>query len=208
MKFLTKYLTLTVALLSLLCVPAFAQVAPSGTCNNLTNGNSVILTVGNTQYFCPTGVSNPQWSQLPRLSILEATLNSANLHGIRMAHATYNFAVDGGVIGAITPATNFTLPKNAVVTNVAINSTTALTSGGSATIALGFTSGAGAASLLAATAVASYSANAFLQGIPVPQTASTWLKLSAPGQAQITVATAALTAGVIELYVWYYVSAS
>lgn len=207
MNFMNKVMTFAVVVLSLLlCVPALAQTAPSGPCNVLSNGNSVVYTVGTVQYFCPTGVTNPIWSQLPRLAPEELTLVSTNLQDIRMAHATYSFAVDGGAIGAITPAFNFTLPTNAVITNVALNSTTAVTSLGSATVAVGTTAGSSAASLVAATAKATWSANAFVQGIPVPPTASTWIKLTAAGQASITVATAALTAGVIEIYVWYYVS--
>lgn len=202
------FAVLAIALL-LTIIPLSAQSAPSGGCSLLPNGNSVMFTVGSTVFYCPpTGTGALNWAQLPRLAPTELTLNSTGLHVERMARAVYSFAVDGGVVGAITPATNFTLPVNAVITNVAINSTTALTSGGSATIAVGFTAGAAANSLKAATAVASYSANAFVQGVPVPQTASTWLKLTAAGQASITVAVAALTAGVLEIDVWYYVPAA
>lgn len=128
----------------------------------------------------------------------------------QMLHAKYNFSVDGGVVGLITPAVNVTIPANFVIQNVALNSTTAvLAAGGAATVSVGLSAGgAGAAALVAATAKASWSANAFVQGIPVPQTASGWIKMSAPGTVTITVATNALTAGVIEIYVFGYQSAS
>jgi hypothetical protein len=137
------------------------------------------------------------------------TANTAfGLSAQRVCHAQYSFTNDGGAVGTITPLNNCTLPANAVITNVAINSTTAVTSGGSATVAVGTTAGSSATSLLAATAKASFTANAFVQAVPVPATASTWVKMSAQGQPNITVATAALTAGIIEIYVFYYVSST
>ncbi len=134
---------------------------------------------------------------------------AASVGGYTVYHATYSFASDGGPTGLITPSVNATIPAKFVIQNVALNSTTAVTSGGSATVSVGISAGGGgAASLVAATAKASWSVNAFVQGIPVPQTASTWIKMSAPGVLTITVATTALTAGVIEIYVFGYLSAT
>lgn len=192
-------------------VMAFAQTQPSGPCNLNLSGSSPLYFWSGGASYCPPGVNQVWTPLLTTVPVPGSSLAANTVIGsspIQIAHATYSFAVDGGAIGAITPASNFTLPINAVITNVAINSTTALTSGGSATIAVGTSAGSAANSLKAATAVASYSTNAFLQGITVPQTASTWLKLTAAGQAQITVATAALTAGILEIYVFYYVSSS
>lgn len=125
---------------------------------------------------------------------------------LQVAHATYSFAVDGGgAPGLITPASNATIPINAVIYNCSINSTTAVT-GTSATVAVGTSAGSAANSLKAATAITSFTTNAFLQGIPVPQTASTWVKMTAAGSITITSATAALTAGIIEIFVFYFVS--
>lgn len=124
----------------------------------------------------------------------------------RVCHATYSFAVDGGVQGAITPVSTCLLPINAIINNVAINSTTAVTSLGSATVAIGTTAGSSATSILTATGKASFTLNGFVQSVPVPQTASTWVKMSAAGSVKITVATADLTAGVIEIFVYYIVS--
>src|SRR2546422_11642270 len=90
---------------------------------------------------------------------------------LRVAHAQYSFALDAGAISTFTPINNFTLPINSVVIGASLNSTTALTSGGSATIAVGLIGGGGATtSLVGATAVASWSSNAKVQAIPVPQT--------------------------------------
>lgn len=147
--------------------------------------------------------------------LTQQNLNNANIASLQaqlgqMLHARYNFAVDGGATGLITPAVNIVIPQNFVIQNVALNSTTAvLAAGGAATVSVGLSAGgAGAAALVAATAKASWSANAFVPGIPVPQTASTWIKMSVPGTVTLTVATNPLTAGVIEIYVFGYQSAS
>jgi len=154
-------------------------------------------------WICITGGTPGTW--LP-LSI--ATNTQFGTSPQLIGHAQYSFANDGGAVGAITPANNVTLPANAVIVNVSIQSTTAVTSGGAATVAIGTSAGSSANSLLAATGKASFTAGAFVQGIPVPQTASTWVKLTAAGSITATVATAALTAGVIEIYVFYFVSST
>jgi hypothetical protein len=135
-----------------------------------------------------------------------ATNNRAGITAKRVAYARYDFSVDGGAVGAITPATTSTIPAFAVITWVGINSTTAVTSGGSATLAVGTTAGSSATALLGATAKASLSVDAVLNGVPVPQTASTWVKMSAAGAINVTVATATITAGVVEVFVEYVLS--
>lgn len=120
----------------------------------------------------------------------------------RVARAKYDFAVDGGAIGLITPVTNVTLPDNAIIIGGILNPTTALTSLGSATIASGTSAGSSATSLKAATAVASYSLDALLAVVPV-WTAGSSFKMTAAGLITLTVATAALTAGVLEISVFY-----
>ena len=135
-----------------------------------------------------------------------AVLRNTNygLSPMRIAHAQYSFANDAGVQGLITPGFNFTIPANSVIYNVLLCSTTAVTSAGSATVSVGLTSPSAAASLVAATAKATWAAGAIVQGIPVPQTASSWIKvLGTPSQATVTIATADLTAGIIEIYVHY-----
>ncbi len=127
---------------------------------------------------------------------------------LRCAHAQYSFAVDGGAISTITLANNATIPANAMIMSAAVNSTTAGTSGGSATMSIGTSAGSSASSILGATAVASFSSNAKVQAVPVPQTASTWVKLTAAGQITVTIATATFTAGIVEIYVFYYVSST
>ena len=127
--------------------------------------------------------------------------------GMYVAKAYFDFAVDGGAVGAITPSQSDTIPANAIIIGATINSPTAVTSGGAATIAVGTTAGSAANSILTATGKASFSLDAiqtFLAGTgPFGATA---VKMTAAGQINITVATAALTAGVIEIFVFFIVA--
>jgi hypothetical protein len=123
---------------------------------------------------------------------------------LRVAHAKYDFAVDGGVVGPITPAISDTIPDNAILVGGTVNSPTAVTSGSSATVSIGTTAGSSAAALLAATAKATLSADAVLNAVP---TLAVPVKLTAAGKINITVAVGDLTAGVIEVWV-YYIPAS
>lgn len=133
---------------------------------------------------------------------------AAGLSAMRVAHATYSFAVDGGVTGAITPVSTAVLPNKAIIYDAVILASTAVTSTGSATVAVGTTAGSAANSIMAATAKASLGVGVFGQSAPVPQTSSTFVKMSAAGSINITVGTADLTAGILEIFVFYVVSPS
>jgi hypothetical protein len=123
----------------------------------------------------------------------------------RVFHFQYSFANDGGAVGAILPLNGgaVQLPLNAVLIGGVISVTTAPTSGGSATVAIGTSAGSSASSLLAATAISSLTTG--LHAIVPVFTAATAVKLTASGYLQITVTTAALTAGVIEGWIEFYV---
>jgi len=141
-------------------------------------------------------------------NVTEAKLSASSGFGLgvlRTARAKYDFAVDGGTIGAITLATTATLPDNAVIVGATLNSTTAATSGGAATIAVGTTAGSAANSIKTAEAVASFSADALINGTV---TFAAPVKMTAAGNINITVADADLTAGVIEITLLYFVAAA
>jgi hypothetical protein len=124
----------------------------------------------------------------------------------------YDFAVDGGShsasnqglagngAGVITPAdADITIPENAIITDCITYVTTAMTSGGSATVAIGV----GGAALVAATA--------FNDGVFDDEDVTHTVvadKTTSAGRPTITVATAALTAGVIEVIIEYYICSS
>lgn len=112
------------------------------------------------------------------------------------AHARYDFAVDGGAVSTIVPSNSAIIPDNAIITNVFHSTTTALTSGGSATLAIT----AGGVTLNAAVAFdnADYADEGVIANAVNDKTTS------ATG-IQFVIATAALTAGVVDVYVQYYV---
>lgn len=132
------------------------------------------------------------------------------LSDVKVAYGKYDFAVNGGAISTITLAGGKginKLPVNAVILGGTIDVTTALASGGSATISLGTTSGSSASSLKSATAVASWTGAGQLALTPV-FTAGTMVKMTAAGSITATIAAAALTAGVFEVHLLYVVSSS
>jgi hypothetical protein len=145
---------------------------------------------------------NTKTSGSEKIRARSATVGLGNL---RMARAIYDFSVDGGAVSTITPKKTVTLPDNAVIVGGTVNSTTAVTSAGSATVSVGTSAGSSTTSLLAATAKASLSADAVLNAVPV---FATPVKLTAKGDVTFTVGTAALTAGVIEVTLFYFVAAA
>jgi predicted RecA/RadA family phage recombinase len=117
--------------------------------------------------------------------------------GLRVAHALYDFTVDGGA--SCTPANSDTIPANAVVHGGVVNSTVAAAADGAATVAIGTAAGSANNSILTATAKAALALDAVLK----PTCATTPFKMSAAGQISVTIATGPLTAGQIEVWVFY-----
>jgi len=116
-------------------------------------------------------------------------------------HSIRSFAVDGGAVGSITPANTALIPKNTIIMGGIINVTTAVTSAGSATVAIGTTAGSSDHSIIAATAKATLS----LAAILAVDCTATPFKMSAAGSIAFKVATADLTAGVVEVFVFGFV---
>lgn len=186
---------------------------PSGTC---TSTNEMTLPrffeMFGTGWTCPaTGPNTGQWElqYAAPVSYLAADSSLTGTVGASICHAQYSFAVDGGAVGLITPANNCTIPKNAIVYQgiVEVGGTMV---GSSGNVSVGISAGAGgAAALLAATARASLTTGLMFQSPPVPTTASasntSFFKMSAAGTVTVTVATNALTAGILDVYVWYVV---
>lgn len=127
--------------------------------------------------------------------------------GLQVAHAKYSFAADGGTQGTKTPsaANNTVIPDNAILVGATINSTTAVTSGGSATVAVGTSAGSSTTSILAATAKATLSADAILNGVP---TLAVPVKLTAAGSITFTIGAADLLTGIVEVWIYYNVAAA
>jgi len=112
----------------------------------------------------------------------------------------YDFSVSGGAVGAITltalDGSASTLPVGAIITRCFTKCKTALTSGGSATVALGITGAATGIEGATAYTDGSYAAaNAMDAKAP----SAPLLVSTADTAVLATVATAALTAGKVEV---------
>jgi len=130
------------------------------------------------------------------------SFRSTALGGLKSARAKYRFALDGGAATLITPKINATIPDNSILVAAFINSTVAVTSTGTANVSVGLSAGStGAAALLAATAKASLSLDALLVGVPTPAVP---VKLTAAATITVTPDTTALSAGEIEVTVFYF----
>jgi hypothetical protein len=113
----------------------------------------------------------------------------------------YDFATDGGAVGDIDLSA--TIPTNAYIVGGFVEVDTALTSGGAATVAVKVE---GAGDIVAAAAVsgAPWSTTGRKDVVP-DSTGSTVVKTTAARKIQATVATAALTAGVFDVVLFYVV---
>lgn len=131
------------------------------------------------------------------------------LNGIGLvgnAKMTFDFSVDGGAIGTITPSGSPKLPAGAIILGGVIDVTTLLTSGGAATVGLGLGSGAQVASLLAPITVAGapWSTAGVKPVIPV-FTAATAVKVAAETQLTLTIAAFVVTAGKFDVNLVYVI---
>ena len=109
---------------------------------------------------------------------------------------TYDFAVQGGAVGAIElDGPPITAPCD--IHNGYVKVTTTVTSGGSATLAFG-TSASAATNLETATAIGTIG-TVGKKALAVDGALANSITLSATGQPVMTVGTAALTAGKLEL---------
>lgn len=125
---------------------------------------------------------------------------------LKEAAGEYSFAVDGGAVSTITLRSGTTgfgggVPSGAVILGGYIEVDVAVTSGGAATVSVG---SEGAADLLAATLVsgAPWSTTGRKSITPVFTGASS-VKTTAARSLTITIAAAALTAGVFRVVVFY-----
>ncbi len=110
--------------------------------------------------------------------------------GIEVVKMVYDFSTDGGAVASL----GMMKAKQAMVVHKAIMKVqTACTSGGSATVSLGKTGSV--AAFVAATAVASLTANAIIAGVP----SAGGVLLAADDVVLLDIAVAALTAGKIEV---------
>lgn len=126
--------------------------------------------------------------------------DSAVLGNLGVAHAKWDFTVDGGAISTITPVLTAQIPKGAIIVGGAVFVPVACV-GASGTMSVGTSAGSSTSSLLAATAVASLSLNAMINLVPVFATA---VRMTAAGNVTVTIATTAFSAGAVEIFILYF----
>ena len=119
-----------------------------------------------------------------------------NFPVVKTIKAQYVFANDAGGTGDRVISDSPIIPDNSIITNVTTYVSTAFTSGGSATVAV---------KIGGRTVVGAQDYNhASLADEAVTSTGSgTWAKTTSATKVMLTVATAALTAGVCDIYVSY-----
>lgn len=134
------------------------------------------------------------------MPIIEGTHKlGGGLGRTKVATGMYSFATDGGAVGDITLRGD-SLPSGAIITDALIDVDTALTSGGAATVAIKVES---AADINAADAIAGapWSTTGAKRADFTATTAP--VKTTAARSIVATVATAALTAGAFNVYIFY-----
>jgi hypothetical protein len=120
------------------------------------------------------------------------------------AYAQYDFSVDGGAASTITPAITTEIPNNAIMVGCFTHVKTACTSSGSATVQIN----AGGVNLTPAVA---FDDNEYDTANQVSNQATLnnshlTAKATSDADIKIVVGTAALTAGVFDVYIQYYQS--
>jgi hypothetical protein len=120
----------------------------------------------------------------------------------KVATALYDFATDGGAVSTITLRGD-SIPSGAYIVDAYVIVETALTSGGSATVAV--TTGESAADLNSADAYSGAPwSTATVRRLDALVGADKGIKTTAARTAQIVVGTAALTAGKFKIVIEYY----
>lgn len=133
-----------------------------------------------------------------------AAASIVNLDALKCVAARYDFAVHGGAVGTIP--LRVSLPTGAIVCNAFMRVRTALTSGGSAEVALGIQ---GAADLVAATAYGSAPWSSTGIKLMIPDFATVgdqFIVATTPKELTMTVTVAALTAGVVDFFIFYVIN--
>lgn len=120
----------------------------------------------------------------------------------KVARARYDFSVDGGATGDIAIASS-TIPAGAYIVGGFAQVDTAVTGGASAELAIKV-EGAGDIVASAAVSGAPWSTTGFKDIVP-DNTGSTVVKTTAARTITATVAVAALTAGVVDVVLYYVV---
>jgi hypothetical protein len=154
-------------------------------------GNAIFLATAETGFKDDGSLAT--FSQVPRYD------------GLYVAHAIYNFAVDGGVhTSAIVPKLSDTIPLGAIVVGGVAYGVTNL--GGATNVSIGTTAGSAADSIMASAAIAGLNAGLVVELLGTNSQAATHkpaFRMTAAGQINMTFTVADVTAGCFEVLVFY-----
>jgi hypothetical protein len=132
------------------------------------------------------------------------TTATSGLSQLGICRVLYDFAVDGGLVSAIVPASAVALPAKAIVLSAYAHVLTLFTGGGGATIALSI-EGANDIRTAATITTGGFDSTGMKALIPVG-TAATAVVCTVARKLTLSVAVAALTAGKAVFYLTYVVS--
>lgn len=191
-----------------------AKIGDAVYVNNTTDNGTVTLTAAGDGSDCQIGYLVDYISSTKgKVMLFGAGRNlvgsnydpsSSGLFGtsaMLVAKMTYDFAVDGGAVGTITPATTCVIPSGAIVYQAITNVITACTTGSTTTVAVQLQS-ANDIHTAASVAGAPWSTTGLKAATPVG-TAATALLLTADRTAKVVIGTADLTAGKFTTYFLY-----
>lgn len=118
-----------------------------------------------------------------------------------LVRVTWDYAVDGGAVGDITPRKGATIPDNAIITRSWIETLTTVDSEVDPDVTLAIKT-ENAADVLAAVDVDSLTAGSLREGVSTGAT-SLMKKMSADRAVKFTVAIASLNQGKVDAYIEY-----
>jgi hypothetical protein len=133
------------------------------------------------------------------------TAANPSYHGsASWARVRYDFAVLGGAVSTIPVVGTAIIPANAVILEAGVDVVTIPTSGGAATVAVQVE---GAGDIIAAAAITGAPWSTTGRKSAIPQNFGTSARTTVARDVSVVVATAALTAGVFDVYLKYLVVA-
>lgn len=208
-----RVITRGIAKLTIAGTAAQSKVGDPVYVNNATDNSQATLNAANDGSDCMIGyLAGVDSTTVGYVMLSGAGKNKVGISGdsgapigttdLRIAKATYSFATDGGAQSTITPAISPVIPNGAIVHQAIVDNRTAPVGAG-ASVAVQLQA---ANDIITAAAIngAPWSTTGLKAGTPVG-TAATSIKLTADRQIKIVISAVDLTAGIFDVFVFYYV---
>lgn len=168
----------------------------------LGKGSTYTNVLTGIKYVNTGTTDSPIWTTQSAASALPSSALSG--YGIfQVVKLTYDFSLDGGGIGTRIPVNSVLIPAGAVITSGYFVPRANLVSGGAATVAIGLI-GVGSNALAGPNPYSDF--NNIQNNNAVVWWTSNVVKITEDTAVSITIAGAALTAGKLEIYPWYFLA--